>query len=202
MYDGGQRPDDPGNVIFRDLVTLALAGFVAMVFVMIPHLHPPAKNAAEDAKAPGDVSVEIRWPDGINADVDLWVKAPGDVPVGYSNRSGRVFDLLRDDLGASNDDLGLNYENSYSRGCPPGEYIVNVHYYRSPLGYDKPIQVVVLAKAKPSGGKSAMPLVKRTVSLTQENEELTVFRFTLDGHCELVPGSVNAAPAELRSAVQ
>ena len=78
--------------------------------------------------------VEVRWPDQLDSDVDLWVQAPGDVPVGYSNKGGAIFNLLRDDLGQRADATGMNYEVSYSRGIPPGEYMVNVHLYRNAAG--------------------------------------------------------------------
>jgi hypothetical protein len=58
--------------------------------------------------------------DKLDADVDLWVEAPGDRPVGYSNKSGQIFSLLRDDLGKSQDITDFNYEIAYSRGMPAG----------------------------------------------------------------------------------
>ena len=75
--------------------------------------------------------IEARWPDGVDADVDLWVQAPGDVPVGYSNKGGAIFNLLRDDLGQRADATGMNYEVSYARGMPAGEYTANLHLYRN-----------------------------------------------------------------------
>ena len=41
--------------------------------------------------------------DAALAHFDLWVQAPGDLPIGYSNKSGGVFNLLRDDLGKAKD---------------------------------------------------------------------------------------------------
>ncbi len=73
--------------------------------------------------------VEIHWPNDLPVDVDLWVQAPRDVPVGFWNQGSRFFNLLRDDLGLEGDATGRNYEVSYSRGIPAGEYTVNVHMY-------------------------------------------------------------------------
>src|SRR5690606_40575934 len=107
--------DDAGGTVFRDMIRLALAGFVAIVVLLLPHINPPG-----DAKAvvdpPGNIMVEAVWPEDLDVDVDLWVQAPGDTPVGYSNKSGRFFNLLRDDLGQVADATKLNYEVSYSRG--------------------------------------------------------------------------------------
>ena len=125
--------EDSSATLFRDVIMLALAGFVTLVMLLLPHINP--KAVAEDtSKSPGNMTVELRWPDEINADVDSWREAPADVPVGYSNKGGEVFNLLRDDLGATADLTGLNYEFTYSRGVPKGEYAVNVHLYRNPTG--------------------------------------------------------------------
>ena len=118
-------------IVFRDVIMLALLGFVTSVVLLLPHVNPPQTEAKETGPMPGDMIVEIRWPDELDTDVDLWVKAPGDRPVGYSNRGGLVFNLLRDDLGHSSDLTKLNYEFAYTRGAPAGEYVVNVHLYRN-----------------------------------------------------------------------
>ncbi|MFQ5958234.1 MAG: hypothetical protein ACE5LF_02585, partial [Alphaproteobacteria bacterium] len=73
--------DNDDGTVFRDVIMLALLGFAAIVMLLLPHLNPPVE-ATEAAQPPGNVVVEVRWPDDIDADVDLWVEAPGDVPVG------------------------------------------------------------------------------------------------------------------------
>jgi len=148
-YDDG----DDGTV-FRDVIMLALLGFVTIVVLLLPHLNPPTTGTAA-ADPPGNVVVEIRWPDAINADVDLWVQAPGDTPVGYSNMGGEVFNLLRDDLGHRDDRSNLNYEVAYSRGIPAGEYIVNLHLYLTDdTDGDIPVEVAIGIK----GTKRAYPV--------------------------------------------
>ena len=72
--------------------------------------------------------------------VDLWVKAPDDIPVGYSNRGGLFFNLLRDDLGVYKDPTPINYEVAYSRGINPGEHIVNLHLYREDISAFNPFE--------------------------------------------------------------
>ncbi len=197
---GRELDEDPdGAVVFRDLITLALAGFVTCVILILPHVNPAkARPRPEGLEPPGNVVVELRWPDAIDADVDLWVQGPGDVPVGYSNKGGRLFNLLRDDLGHRGDVSGLNYEVSYSRGILPGEYVVNVHLYRD-LSQQLPIPVTVVASVKPSVGESARQIVARTVELGREGEERTVFRFRLDERGALVPGSVHDLEVSLRT---
>ncbi len=189
--------DESGATVFRDVIMLALAGFVTLVLLLLPHLNPRAKT--EDAiRSPGNVIIEARWPDEMDADVDLWVQAPGDVPVGYSNKGGAVFNLLRDDLGHTADLTGLNYEFSYSRGVPAGEYAVNVHLYRNHESSTIPVSIVVSVKG--SVNESAKQLLATKVTLEHEGQELTAFRFRLDDKARLVSGSVHDLPKSLRTA--
>ncbi len=189
--------EDRGDTVFRDVIFLALAGFVAMVLLLLPHLNPPAK-ADEEAPSPGNVIVEIHWPDDLNADVDLWVQAPGDVPVGYSNKGGLIFNLLRDDLGDKSDVTKINYEVSYSRGVPSGEYTVNIHLFRN-VSHVLPLPVTVAVSVKPNPDMSARQILAAHVELTAQGQEITVFRFSLDESGRLVTGSVHDLPRPLRS---
>ena len=159
--------DDAGGTVFRDVVMLALAGFVVLVIMMLPHLNPPGAKTADDTTPPGNVIVEVRWPDEIDADVDLWVQAPGDVPVGYSNKGGAAFNLLRDDLGSRVDVTGLNYETSYSRGIVPGEYTVNLHLYRNP-SRTYPVPVTVVTSVKRRADLAARQLLASKALLVRE----------------------------------
>src|SRR5512134_2230542 len=123
--------DEETLTVWLDTALLMLGGFVLMTVLMMTVVNPPAKSAEQEGdRAPGNVVIEAQWPDRLDADVDLWVEAPGDTPVGYSNKNGRVFNLLRDDLGMAQDMTDVNYEIAYSRGMPSGEYVVNVHLYR------------------------------------------------------------------------
>ena len=190
--------DDGGNTVFRDVIFLALAGFVAMVLLLLPHLNPPA-SAEEGTPAPGNVIVEISWPEKVDADVDLWVQAPGDVAVGYSNKGGLIFNLLRDDLGGQADVTEINYEVSYSRGVPEGEYTVNVHLYRDMSG-QLPLPVTVSVSVKSAPSMAAKRILTTKLKLDHQGQELTAFRFALDADGRLVAGSVHDLPKPLRAA--
>jgi len=185
------------STVFLDAVMLALLGFVAMVVIMLPHLNPPTRE--QEAESAGNVTVEVRWADGLTSDVDLWVKGPGDAPVGYSRKSGRLFDLLRDDLGISRDITDLNYEFAFSRGAPAGEYVVNLHLYGT--GHDTPpIDVLVVVSVRNPVSGDMTTVGAKTVALHFRGEEVTVLRFTLDNHAHVVPGSVHDLPMPLRTA--
>jgi hypothetical protein len=192
--------DEETLTVWLDTALLMLGGFVLMTILMMAVMNPPAKSSeAEGVQAPGNVIVELQWGDRINADVDLWVRAPGDVPVGYSNKSGHVFNLLRDDLGSAQDMTDYNYEVAYTRGTPAGEYVVNVHMYRA-RGSELPIQVKVGVTLKRDTAKSVTPLATTTVMLRKINQEVTALRFRLDGNGELVAGSANNLFKPLRVA--
>ncbi len=189
--------EEDGDTVFRDVIFLALAGFMAIVLLLLPHLNPPAKQN-EEVASPGNVIVETYWPKEANADVDLWVKAPGDVAVGYSNKSSKIFDLLRDDLGDPLDITEMNYEVSYSRGAPDGEYTVNTHLYRS-YKSDLPLPVTVVITVKSSPQSPPKKILSKKIMLSRVGQELTVFRFSLDKEGRLISGSVHDLPKPLRA---
>ena len=198
MHDPWDSGDDSGTV-FRDVILLALAGFVFITVLLLPHINPKAKQGEGSTDPPGNVIAEMRWDDKLRTDVDLWVQAPGDVPVGYSNKSGLMFNLLRDDLGSHADPTDVNFETSFSRGIPPGEYTVNVHLFRN-LENIYPINVRVVVRVKTDNEAGARPIAATTVRLDREGQELTAFRFRLTEKGELVPNSMNSVFKPLRSA--
>ena len=186
--------DDSTGTVFRDVIMLALIGFVAMVIMLLPHVRKSEEDT-QDHRAPGNVIVEIHWPDDMPYDVDLWVRAPEDVPVGFYNQGSEFFNLLRDDLGDEVDATGLNYEITYSRGIPAGEYVVNVHMYGLlPAGLEIPVRVVVSVRKK---FDVARQILQTTVNLVRRNQEETAFRFRLDGEGELVEESVTTVRRRL-----
>ncbi len=178
------------NIAFRDFTLLMLMGFVAIVIILLPHINEPEKSLEEEADQPGNISVEIRWGDGIDIDVDLWVQAPRDNPVGFSNLRGRVFNLLRDDLGKAGDPLELNYENAYSRGVPTGEYIVNVHLYNA-RSSKPPVDVTIVISIKKPNGRLQRVLTSY-VTLRFIGHEITVVRFSLDSGGDLIKSSLSS----------
>ena len=197
MLELDELDEDVAGTAFRDVLMLSLIGFVAMVIMLLPHLSRK-QDEAKDAPAPGNVVVELHWPDDLPVDVDLWVQAPGDVPVGFWNQGSRYFNLLRDDLGIEGDASGRNYEVSYSRGIPAGEYIVNVHMYgKVPGGVVVPVRVVVSVKPKYGDLRQ---ILETSLELHHRNQEETAFRFRLTENGDLVQGSVSTLRRRLVTA--
>ena len=169
--------DEETLTVWLDTALLMLGGFVLMSVLMMTVMNPPTKSSESDnIQTPGNVIIEAQWADKLDADVDLWVQAPGDVPVGYSNKSGHIFNLLRDDLGKSHDMTDYNYEVAYTRGAPGGEYVINLHMYRGrSVAYPVAVKIVASVKGEPAG--SAKQLVATTVQLRKEGQEMTALRF-------------------------
>lgn len=178
------------NILFRDVLTIALAIFVAIVAMTAIK----QADAAKAAVLPGSLSATISWPAG-DIDVDIWLNGPAEpVPVGYSNKGGITWNLLRDDLGAQPDFLPENYENAYSRGLPPGDYRVNVQCYRCP---NTPVEVKLEVVRRQDDANTIVG--RSTITLRKNHEEKTGLAFRLDEAGNIVPGSMNAIFAPLRS---
>ncbi len=179
--------EDNSGTIFRDVFLLTLLGFVAMVIMLLPHLKKSAVDA-EGHRAPGNMIVEIHWPSDMPYDVDLWVMGPHSTPVGFWNQGNRVFNLLRDDLGVEGDATNENYEVSYSRGIPAGDYVVNVHMYGLvPPGVEIPVKVVISVRKDFEATKQ---ILETEIILVRRNQEETAFRFRMTGEGDLIEDSV------------
>jgi len=184
--------DEVAGTVFRDMTMLALAGFVAIVMLLLPWLNPEAEDETTTMKAPGRVMVELFWPDDRDADVDLWVEAPGDtLPVGYPHMDDYHFNLLRDDRGTTYDATPINYEIAYTRGIAAGEYTVNVSLYAADPDDRGPVPAEVAVSVIEPDMLSRKVLVTRTITLSREGEEITATRFKLDQNGKLVEGSEN-----------
>lgn len=155
-----------GSITARDFLWLLL-------LVMLLLINPPTK--ADDAVTPpGNMIVTIAWPEGAT-DVDLWVRGPGESKaVGFSNRGGTLFNLLRDDLGTSNDTMPANYENAYSRGLPAGRYVINAHCYTC----GSTVRVSIEVRMNVSGGEP-MLVFSSFIDLAPRQEK-TAIQFRLD----------------------
>ncbi|UYE95898.1 hypothetical protein KNLIENLN_00086 [Sinorhizobium phage NV1.1.1] len=157
-----------------------LGVLITFIVVLLSQINPPTDP---QITPPGNLVASAAWPAGA-IDVDLWVSAPGDSPVGYVNKSGKVFSLLRDDLGTSNDSTPLNYESAFTRGLPDGEYIINVKCFgcagNVPVNVDVEVRLV-------EGGV----VWTGVVTLVAEKQERTAIRFRLRGG-KVVAGSASS----------
>lgn len=192
--------DDEGHgeimTLMADNWVLVAGVFLLLVVAMVANLAEKVKQTAQEGRA--SVIVEAFWPDDKDCDVDLWVRGPDGVPVGYSNKSSTLYNLDRDDLGYPNDISGENFEVARSRGITPGSYVVNLHYYRDRAkAPELPVKVVVTVRDKQGASRQ---ILYQNVTLKGQGTERTVFTFSLDAMGSLVPDSVSTVQRNLRAA--
>jgi len=202
LIDPFHDDSQAGDTLFRDVLSLVLLGFLSIIVVLLPHINPEGVEQSSNAPVPGTVIVEMTWADDLDIDLDLWVRAPGDIPVGYSNKGGVVFDLLRDDLGKTMDLSPINHETAVTRGIVAGEYIINAHAYRYVTQTRDPVRVqtvVSVKKLNADGKPFVVPILYTTAEFLHQGQELTLVRFTLTEAGELVKNSVHSIYQELRT---
>jgi hypothetical protein len=191
-----RRPDHVG-VGFTDLLFNALLGFVVMFILAFLLINPIARSGAVDPKA--EFQITLAWPDGREEDVDLYVQDPAGDLVWFRGRDAGLMHLDRDDLGQRNDiiEIGgrpvvnpLNQEIVSIRGIVPGEYVVNLHLYRTAGALPVPATVKI---------EKLNPRVELVFfgpfTLTAQGEEQTAARFSIgaDGRVR----DVNRLPKQL-----
>lgn len=199
MHDDPDYGEETNGIAFRDILMNTLLGvFAIMVAYMMMIQFEEQVDAA--AEPPGNLTVSAHWPEG-DADVDLWVWGPAEpAPVGYSNKGGVLWNLLRDDLGLAPDATSINYENAYTRGVVPGEYTVNLHCYRCP---ELPVMVDVLISLndiKGNGKSSSKTLMTSKVELSRQGQEKTVVTFKMDDKGVIDKATMSNVYVPLRSA--
>jgi len=141
---------------FTDLLFNVLLIFTFLFLMAIVFMNPPARTGAIDLKA--EYIVTVKWPDHSPDDIDTWVRDPDGRVVWFRNTEDGFMHLDRDDRGLSNDTIlvdgekvvnPLNQEVVTVRRLVPGEYIVNLHYYKSVT--EQPVAAEVsVARVNPS----------------------------------------------------
>jgi hypothetical protein len=185
------RPIEDHGQNLEILASLMMIRFVILALVLV-FLAPREEVKTSDSRDRGNIRIEVVWENNKDVDVDLWVQSPGDVPVGWNNKNGKVFDLVRDDLGNVNNPSGIHYEVVYGRGMPPGEYVVNLHLYanREPNYPIVPVKAIVSFGKDDSGKGGKQDVYSREVFLTEVGQEITVVRFTIKANSELDSDSI------------
>jgi hypothetical protein len=171
---------------------------LSVLFMALSCLTVMAKAPRTEAGSRfGDLSVEMQWPVGSPSDLDLWVQPPGDRPIGYSRKTGRSCDLVRDDLGAEHDEASRAMEVVVCRQAAAGEYIVNVHAYRFQETAAIPVRLLVRGLRSEAG--SFETLLRKSVTVDHMGQETTVVRFKIGPDGTIDEDSVNNLQKSLRS---
>ncbi len=180
------------DLLFNSMLIFAFLFLIAIVFIS-----PPADLGNVELKA--EYIVSVKWPDNSEDDVDTWVEDPGGRVLWFRNTDTGFMHLDRDDRGAQNDTITvdgrevvnpLNQEIVTVRKLIPGEYVVNLHYYKSNSGNPVTASVSV-SKVNPS----LEILYYNNVELQRAGDEITVVRFSLDGQGQV--GNLNTLPKQL-----
>lgn len=182
---------------FTDLLFNALLAFTFLFIVALIFLNPPAKTGIIDPKA--EFIITTTWEEGSPDDVDTWVEDPDGQLVWFNNPALGLMHLDRDDRGMTNDMLlvngqevinPLNQEIVTIRGYIEGEYVVNLHYYKSET--DRPVSATVtVAKVNP-----ALEVVYfGNVDLERQGEEATAVRFRVTKEGQVT--NVNTLPKSI-----
>ena len=197
MYDEPDYGEEVNGIAFRDILMNTLLGVFAILVAYMMMIQVEQQKAA--AEPPGNLTVYAAWPEG-NTDIDLWVMGPAEpVPVGYSNKGGILWNLLRDDLGTIADALPMNFENSYTRGVVPGKYSLSLHCYRCPT-LPVMVDVVVSINDMKDGKTSSKTLLTSKVEISRQGQEKTVANFKLTADGTIDKTTLNNVNRPLRSA--
>lgn len=166
---------------FTDLLFNVLLTFTFLFLIALLLLNPPAKSGIIDPKA--EFIVTVSWPDGNPNDIDVWASGPESKKVWYKRAQDGLMHLDRDDRGLANDtqlvngqeiNNPINQEVLTIRGRPPGEFVVNIHYFKSETKQEVPV-TVYLAEVNPV----MKVLHYHTSLLAEEGDEVTAVRFTI-----------------------
>lgn len=160
------------DVASKDVYLNGFALVAVIAYLLLLLINPPTQQT--DAPPIGHMVITIDWPVG-NTDVDGWIKDPLEPrAIGYSNKSGKNWSLVRDDVGDMNDPTPMNRESYISRSAPAGHYVFNLHLFRG----TGPIEVWVEVRLFENGKSRVIAVTKAT--LHRFGQEITVIAFDLD----------------------
>lgn len=159
-------------------VAWAAIDFLCCLLLVVFTLIAPPVQAHSSIQTLGRWAVIVTWPDGVDDDVDTYVRAPTGEIVFFNRVSGALMHLEVDDMGIVGDSAGgvnlvPNHERVILRGVIPGEYVVNLHAYRFA---DSNVPVTVELYRLEGVDRAVLT---RQVILEEEGSEHTAFRFTL-----------------------
>ena len=183
---------------FYDMLFNMLIAFVFCFIVALLAMNPKATKAG-DVPSKAEYLISVSWPDRNPNDIDTWVEDPAGHVVWFKQPDAGLMHLDRDDRGEGNDAVVIDGQRIESpirqevvalRGIVPGEFTVNVQYYRSRDHLPVDVTVSIL-KVNPR----AEIVFHGQRRLEREGEEVTAARFTLRAGGEVV--NVNTLPKRL-----
>lgn len=195
----------PGSeYAWRDLLTTLFVASLAVAALALI-VRPQAKP---EETPPGRLLVTLTWQHDRDADIDLWVDSPGDSPVGYSRRTGAVWDLLHDDRGRAVECQDqpptcedANTEIAVARSLPAGLWHINAVAFGS-HDHVYPVHVWITVDLIDQTSHNTTRLFRRDGDLHEDHDEVTLLNFRTNDAGAIVPGSDNDLPYPLWHVVQ
>lgn len=168
---------------FIDFAFNLIIALIALFILSIMMLNPPKQESSTKKEA--KYLIVMRWQDGSNHDVDLWIQY-GERIVGFPMRQFQHLSLERDDLGPDDTTnllhfTPLNEEIIAIRSFQEGWYTVNAHWYRKrddgqvPIVRWAIISILDNNKIIDQGG----------VVFAEQGQELTLVRFYMKANGEI-----------------
>ena len=168
---------------YLDLSNTLFFFFVALFAIALLAISDADEKRKVDTTS--KLLVHLVWRDNSPNDVDLSLKTPADHVVWFRQKEADFASLDHDNLGVGNTsalDANGNPVTSptrdevvYVRQTLPGTYVVNVTLYAQYGGEAEPV-TVTLTSVYPAYRQ----VVARQLTLTENHEEHTAFRFTVD----------------------
>jgi hypothetical protein len=176
-----RRRDNSFLWAFIDVLgILVLVGYALLALASTVVNEPTVARDGVETRAEFLISSE--WDQKSLSDVDIWVRAPNGQVVSYTSKNPGLMSLDVDDLGGRSDFVSdgvvveSNREVVSIKAILPGEYVVNLHYYR--VGYGEKLPLTVKVKLVDVNPYSEPLTVE--VPLDHQGQEATAFSFVVD----------------------
>ena len=168
------------HIGFLDILFINLVGFVFLLTISLLLVQP--QNKKDGVRPKAEFLITVSWENNDQNDIDTWLRDPAGNICFFKDKDTGLMNLDRDDLGSSNDtiqmpdgtviDFPYNEETMTIRGIIPGEWILNVHFFKeknNPKG--KPTKVTIrINKMNPT----TQTVFQKTVILEKPWQEITV----------------------------
>lgn len=176
---------------WNDLLLAIFAGcmFLLAAFLIKINDAKPVDEAISNRET-GSIAVYCFWADSIDADIDIHVLSPEGEHNYYQRMQGRIWSILRDDLGKTGDPGERNFENAATRGLVPGPYRITVHAYRAANGL-YPIKIDCEVRVNPRKGKEKPIVITNSVELLGLGNEQAVVSFVLGADGRIQTDSIS-----------
>lgn len=168
---------------FIDFAFNLIIALIALFILSIIMLNPPRQES--NTKKEAKYLIVMKWQDGSNHDVDLWIQY-GERAIGFPMRQSSNIALERDDLGPDDTTQMLHFtpineEIIAIRAFQEGWYTVAAHWYRK--RDEGPIPIVQWAIIAVYDNNKIVD--RGQVIFSSQGQEITLVRFFMKAEGEI-----------------